>query len=151
METVVNVYKNDGPPRADVYRTSYIHNGNEIVVSSTLPGHPFRTVMRRTLDTVGVVWFHLTLPFRGGAEQAERIAATAHVSDGCMEATVVGRETILNYRTVVVQVVGRERITMWLAPGLECFPLKFTLEERRPDGSFAPQIEKHALKVTSNL
>src|SRR6202035_3911818 len=56
VDTVINVYRVDGSPRAEVYRTSFIHNGNEIVLSSTLPDDPFRTTIRRALDTVGFVW-----------------------------------------------------------------------------------------------
>ena len=40
---------------------------------------------------------------------------------------------------------------MWQSPELGCFPLRFTREQQRPDGTFRLLMERRALKVTSNL
>jgi hypothetical protein len=74
------------------------------------------------------------------------------VSNGCVDGPIVGRETILNYRTVAIQhASAADRITLWMAPDLGCFPLKMTYDERRPEGTFRQVIDRRALKVTSNL
>ena len=57
-------YAKDGSSVVSMYATSYNHNSREIVLSSSMPGHPFATAIRRTLDATGLVLFHLTMPFR---------------------------------------------------------------------------------------
>jgi hypothetical protein len=141
----------DGSSTVDIYSTSYNHNRTEIQLSSSVPGHPFATAIRRTLDATGFVLFHLRAVFHPEAEQAESAANAVRVSNGCVDGPVVGRETILYYPTVAIQHVGIDRITVWMSPDLGCFPLKMTYEERRPDTTFRQVIERRALKVTSNL
>jgi len=69
-----------------------------------------------------------------------------------VDAQIVGRETILNYPTVAVQLGSgdQRRLTLWTAPDLGCFALKITTEERRPDGTFHLVSKKQALNVTLN-
>ncbi|MEO8373210.1 MAG: hypothetical protein ABI806_28755 [Candidatus Solibacter sp.] len=69
----------------------------------------------------------------------------------CMDAKVVGVETILGHPTTAVQTNFRpNRLTMWLAPDLGCFPLRINSEQMRPDGSFRVWQSKEALKITMN-
>ena len=134
-----------------MYSTSYTHNRHEIQLSSSVPGHPFANAIRRMLDATGFVFFHLTALFHPEAEQAERADTAVRVSNGCVDWSVVGRETILNYPTVAIQYVSAaERITLWMSPDLGCFPLKMTYE-RRHGNTFRQAIERRALKVTSDL
>jgi hypothetical protein len=151
VDSVFVYYADDGSPTVDMYSTSYNHNGHKIQLSSSVPGHPFASAIRRMLDATGFVLFHLTALFRPDAEQAERADTAVRVSNGCVEGPVVGRETILNYPTVAIQHAGNQRITIWMSPDLGCFPLKMTFEERRHDGTFRQTIERRALKVTSEL
>ena len=142
----------DGSPAIDMYSTSYSHNGREIQLSSSLPGRPFATAIRRTLDATGFVLFHLRAAFHPDSEQAESIATAVRVRNGCVNGPVVGRETILNYPTVAIEYVSAaNRTTVWMSPDLGCFPLRMTYDQRRPDSTFREVMERHALKVTSNF
>jgi hypothetical protein len=135
-----------------MFSTSYSHNGHEVQLPSSLPGRPFASAIRRTLDATGFVLFHLRAFFHAEAERAEGAANAVRVSNGCVDGPIVGRETILNYRTVAIQHAGaNDRITLWMSPDLGCFPLKMTYDEWRPEGTFRQVIDRHALKVTSNL
>src|SRR6266481_1413749 len=150
VDSVFVRYADDGSPSVDIYSTSYNHNGTEIQLSSSVPGHPFATAIRRTLDATGFVLFHLRALFHPEAEQAESAANAVRVSNGCADGPVIGQETILKYPTVAIQLSDREeRTTMWQSPELGCFPLRFTREQQRPDGTFRLLMERRALKVTS--
>jgi hypothetical protein len=152
VDSVFIRHASDGSSTVDIYSTSYNHNRTEIQLSSSVPGHPFATAIRRTLDATGFVLFHLRAFFHPEAEQAESVANAIRVSNGCVDGPVVGRETILNYPAVAIQYAGAaDRRTLWMSPDLGCFPLKMTYEERRPDTTFRQVIERRALKVTSNL
>jgi hypothetical protein len=137
----------------DSHTTSYQREGREIVLSEFVPGHPLQTAVRRALDTFGFVIFHIAQQFDKRYSQSN--AATAILTkNGCVSARaqLIGRETILNCSTVTAQQdMGRQRMTMWLAPDLGCFALKLAIEERHSDGSFLWQREKITLKVNTNL
>jgi len=151
VDSVFVRHASDGSSSVDIYSTSYNHNGTEIQLSSSVPGHPFATAIRRTLDATGFVLFHLRALFHPEAEQAESAANAVRVSNGCVDGSVVGRETILNYRTVAIQYVSAaESITLWMSPDLGCFPLRMT-DEQRHGNTFRQAIERRALKVTSDL
>jgi hypothetical protein len=146
-------YGPDGSSTVNWYTTSYLHNTKEIILSSSIPDNPVKSVIRRTVDATTFFFYALTLPFRSGSEQANRAAAADLVSKGCLAGPAVGHETILSYPTVVIKhdLPGdSRRITAWLAPDLGCFPLKHTIEEKRPDGTFRLVSGRHALKVTLN-
>lgn len=153
VDSVFVRYGDDGSPTVDMYCTLYSHNGSEILLSSFVPGHPFATAGRRALAATGFVLFHLTTLFHPDTEQVERAATAVRISKGCVDhGQVVGRETILGYPTVAIQLSGREeRTTMWQAPDLGCFPLRLSDEQRRPDGTFRLVMERRSLKVTSSL
>jgi hypothetical protein len=152
VDSVFVRHATDGSSTVDIYSTSYNHNGNEIRLSSSVPGHPFATAIRRTLDATGFILFHLRALLHPEAEQAESAANAVRISNACADGPVIGRETILNYPTVAIQYTSAaDRITLWMSPDLGCFPLKMTYDERRPDGTFRQVIDRRALKVTSDL
>ena len=149
VDSVFIRYADDGSSKIDMYSTSYNDNRREISLSSSIPGNPFLTAIRRTLNATGFVLFHLRALFCANAE-TERAATAAIVSNGCVTGPVVGRETILDHPTVAVQFSGGDRTTLWQSPDLACFPLRVTHERRLPDGSFRLLFERRALKVTLN-
>ncbi|HXI40164.1 MAG TPA: hypothetical protein VNH83_09300 [Bryobacteraceae bacterium] len=152
VDSVFIRHANDGASTVDIYSTSYNHNGTEIQLSCSVPGHPFATAIRRALDATGFVLFQLKALFHPEAEQAERVAAAVRISNGCADGPVIGRETILNYPTVAIQYTSADdRITLWMSPDLGCFPLKMTYDERRPDNTFRQVMDRRALKVISDL
>jgi len=161
--------------RIQMYSTSYNLNGREIILSRSLPGNPFGTALRRALDPIHSLLRQMTLPFVVTPEQLEKSRSAAQVitscgdesclslaaetfprpaagaATGCVDGPVVGRETILNYPTVAVQLGwgDQRRMTLWTAPDLGCFALRITIEERRR-GTFRLVSKKQALKVTLN-
>jgi hypothetical protein len=78
--------------------------------------------------------------------------AAALMQTGCVDGDLVGRETILNYPTVKVEIhlKDRQKATAWRAPDLACFALRTTAEVPRPDGTFRLVMKREALKVTVN-
>ena len=44
----------------------------------------------------------------------------------------------------------RVRVTVWMAPALNCFALRATVEAQQADGSWTLESEKKALRVTMN-
>jgi len=148
-ESVFVQYTDKGSALVDSYTTSYQQGGREIVLSEFVPGHPLLTAVRRALDAFGFVTFHISQRFDRRYRQSKADAAIL-MKNGCVsgEGHFIGRETILNYSTVIVQHgMAKQRITMWLAPDLECFALKLTIEERRSDRSLFLRREKKTLKV----
>jgi hypothetical protein len=149
-------------------------------VSRSIPGHPFGTAIGRTLDATLPAWQRLILPLTISSADLEKIKRSRPPSIGfitgcadwtcllinryffkrakagggndCVEGSVVGRETILNYPTTAVELrLGDQRkMTLWSAPDLGCFALRVTSEVRRPDGSFHLMTVKQARRVTSN-
>ncbi len=171
-------YADDGSREVEMRTTSYSQDGQEVLLSRTLPGNPIGTAIARGWDAG---FFHIMPRPRLTPEMAERVRAaradpnhitlytgcdrptcwiTSHygfggIGDartGCAQAGVVGQETILNYPTVAAQraLGDSRRMTLWMAPDLGCFALRETLEERGPDGAFRPVSGKQALKVTLN-
>ena len=172
-------YADDGSPSVEMYLTSYTNqNGAEALVSRSLPNHPFGTALGRTLDATLPAWQRLILPLTVTSAELEKIKKSRPPSIGfitgcadwtclllnryffrkpaigggneCVEGTVVGRETILNYPTTAVELRGWDgsKTTLWMAPELGCFALKITSEDQRPDGSFHLEKAKQALKIT---
>lgn len=147
-------YAEDGSSAVDMYVTSYNDNGRESILSKSYPGHPLRTVLGEML----ALWQRIILPFVVSAELRERVTQAraeeiaARIRAGCLDGQIIGRETILNHPTVASQFRGSapRRITVWMAPDLGCFPLRITVEEPRPDGTFRLVTLRQALRVTVN-
>lgn len=147
-------YAKDGSSVVSMYATSYNHNSREMIVSSSMPGHPFATAVRRTLDATGFVLFHLTVPFRFGTEQQERAATAELIRNNCVSGTrpsaVVGQERILGFPTFATRWSDADTRTVYRSPALGCFPLKVTVERLFPDGSIRTVVEREAARITVN-
>jgi len=171
-------YANDGSSSIGMYSTSYESNGNEILLSRTMPGNPFKTAMAWAADVVMPIHNRLARRFMVDPRMLEEVQrAHPHTigfitgcdSDmcllldhfgynrdpagtGCIDGAVVDRATILNYPTEAVRERWTEhgRMTFWMAPALGCFALKITQEAELPDGTFHLVRAKQALKVNVN-
>jgi len=172
-------YADDGSKSVEMYLTSYTgQNGGEVLISRSIPNHLFGTALGRTLDATLPAWQRLILPLTVTSAELEKIKKSRPPSIGfitgcadwtclllnryffrkpptgtgneCVEGTVVGRETILNYSTTAVELRGwdRRKTTLWTAPDLGCFALRITSEAQRSDGSFHLENVKQALRVT---
>jgi hypothetical protein len=139
-------HETDGSSKVEVVYTTYLDNGNEVVLSSYMPGHPVITAVRRVLESTSFIW--------GGIVGRYHWAGHADfVRSGCLIGgkPVVERISILGYQSVGVEVSrpgDTERMTWWYAPDLDCFVLKMRTEERQPDGSYRVVKEKHALSIS---
>jgi hypothetical protein len=169
-------YANDGSSSIEMYTTSYQVDGAEIIRSRSIPGHPFGTALRRTLDAALPLWSRLMARLTVDPETLERLRrriphtvgavvgcdpsclllqhyffarAVPGVDPGCMDGAVVDRETLLDYPTAAVRfpLGENQRMTWWTAPDLGCFALRITTEQKQPDGTFRLVREKRALRV----
>jgi hypothetical protein len=65
-------YGDDGTRTVEMYSTSYAApNGEEIVLSRSMPGHPLETAFGRTLDAALPVWQRLILPYSVSSKEME--------------------------------------------------------------------------------
>jgi hypothetical protein len=170
-------YADDGSSSVEMYLTSYTaQNGAETLVSRSMPNRPFGTALGRTLDAALPAWQHWILPFTVSSADLERIRKSrppsigfitgcadwtcltlnryffrkaASAANGCLDGTVVARETILGYPTTAVELRlwQPRRITVWTAPGLGCFALRITSEAQPAGGSFHLENVKQAVAV----
>lgn len=137
-----------GVPTVYQYTTSYMHGTREFMLSFTIPDHPVETMHNQTIAWIQQTMLELSAPFRAESEQKDMALAAALVKNGCVNGTVVGRETILGFQTVGVQRgYGRWRRTEWMAPDLNCFPLKQISEKEGPDGKLRVRNGRRAVKV----
>ena len=69
VDSVFVRHASDGSSTVDIYSTSYNHNRTEIQLSSSVPGNPFVSAIRRVLDATGFVLFQSegAFPPRGRA------------------------------------------------------------------------------------
>jgi hypothetical protein len=144
-------YSKDGSPQIDMYATSFQHNRREVILSSSLPGRPFVNTVRRLIDVSSFLFFDATLPLRADAERADEAAARAFIKARCRDygSPIDRSETILGYETTITQFSNaRERMTMWRAPDLGCFVMRFSREEKGEDGAFHQVKSRQALKVS---
>ena len=152
-QTEFTEYADDGSTIRDRYfMTSYLHNGGEIVLSSTFPGRPFHTAVRRVLDLVGAAQYLISEYM--DRRDVGNAAVADDVQNGCEDTSlpIVARETILNLATVASQESsGQHRITMWRAADLGCFPLRITKEDRQTNGSFVLRVKRQTIKIERHL
>lgn len=166
----------DGSTAIQMYITSYSREGREVFLSKSLPGDAWGTMMLAAQD-FGTALLRpiqeLTLPLVASPEQIQKVRALARIADcgwgncaggwilgnraellrsGCELAPVAGHETILGYPTAALRrELGPNRwITVWMAPALGCFPLKFMVEEREAEGAFRTIRGRRALKIAVN-
>ena len=133
-------YSPDGGRTLDRVTSSYADTqGREVVLSTSFPGHPFRTAMQQVLDFVHVYIL------RSPTTQSEQRDPA-----GCMEQGTPD-ETILGYSTLKVARSERDlKFALWRAPDLECFPMRLILERRGADGALHLTLERNAIKVSIN-
>jgi hypothetical protein len=148
--TEFTVYADDGSTVIDSYFvTSYLHRGGEVALSTTFPGCPLRTAARRVIDAIGAAHYLLTGNLRDGNE-----GDAPNLKDSCTDHAfpVVAVETILNRPTVASQETSpQDRITMWRAADLACYPLRVTKEDRRPDGRFVLRMKRQTIEIDKRL
>jgi hypothetical protein len=179
-------YADDGSTSIEMYSTSYESNGAEILLSRSMPGNPFKTVLMEGVDAAlpAVSRLHLrllgllrpgmvermermkqsrppVLSFLTGCEPGSGclildhfgyLKTAAGTGGSCVDKPVVDRATILDHPTEAIQDRWTEqgRMTLWMAPDLDCFALRVTYEEQLPDGTFHLVSAKQALKVALN-
>ncbi|MEO8595190.1 MAG: hypothetical protein ABI759_17855 [Candidatus Solibacter sp.] len=153
VEFDLETYRGAGPPR-HISMTSFPYAGHEITMSSGLLKHSFINRLHgiaRSIRTQLVLAVpSLVLP--KGTPMQKPAWFDGFVRGGCTERrNVVGRETVAGHETTVIQDGSpQNRITVWLAPDLDCFALKMTMEVREPDGTYRLESRKEAVAVTMN-
>ena len=147
-------YADNGAAPYPTRITSFPYGGHEIVMSVTEPGHLLAGAARNIASSIRKRFIlampSLVLPKQPPVSEPAWFAG--FVSSGCSSGkNVVGRETIAGYPAAVVQSTSPgHRITVWMAPELDCFALKFTDEVQEPDGTFRLKLRKQAVQVTVN-
>ena len=119
-----------------------IRVGNdELIVDENWPGHPIRTAIRRTID-----WIN-SFRYSPGPHESTRAAMPGNCLRGRPE--TVEKQYLLGFEANEWRdnIGDGRRITSWLAPQLGCFPLVITIEERRPDGTFALVSERRTIAI----
>jgi len=143
-------YADDESSSVEMYTTSFTHDGYEVQLSRSFPDQPFRTALSQVVDWIGLLVFDVSLPFSKGSGKHER-ARAEFIKNGCAASgqIVSPGEAILGYRTVAVHfnVPDNQRGTLWMAPDLSCFGLKFTIETKRPDGTFHLARARRAVRI----
>ncbi len=168
----------DGATAVTMYSSSYSREAREIFLYKSMPGDPWATAMRQALDFGAALLRPIqdyTLAMTVPPEEIQRARELVRVADcvganckpmsywtignrtdllrsGCELAPISGHETILGYPTAALRrkISPNRRITVWMAPGLGCFPLKSLVEEQEADGTFRAIRGRRALKVTIN-
>jgi hypothetical protein len=157
-----------GPERGIL--TSYNDTATEVRLAWSAPGHPMEGLLWAAKlafsDTVEEIKRSSILePDREASQYAEVYTTvgetvvleprTTLLNAGCRPSgrpgRVVGQETILNYATIAAQYdFWHRRVTVWMAPELNCFALRAKVEKQQHDGTWMLVSEKNALKVTMN-
>jgi hypothetical protein len=148
VETENSYYAEDGSSSVNIYSASYDKEGKEIPLSRSVPNDRLGTLVVQAGDLLGILHLaliqQLHIPFEHHSDDFSVL-----VPAGCA-IEPVARETIVNYPTVAISRTrgdGR-RQTVWMAPDLGCFALKYTSEDKQPDGTFRLVQRKEALKVS---
>jgi hypothetical protein len=137
VDSIFFRYPGDGSQTIDMYDTAYSQGGTEVVLTSSIPGRPLVTAIRKFIDSIGFLFFRLK-------------PASRPLPTGCSAGPVDQGEAILNVPTLVKRTVSeRNRVTLWMAPSLDCFPLRLTLEERLPGMPFQMVRERVALRINA--
>lgn len=154
-------FRGDREPHPFLMLTSYSDKGKEIVLTWSMPDHPFVAPVHRFLGQL-ISFVH------GSPRETEDVTATVGcdhacfdmvsepigpaaqlLGNGCVTGTVVGHETILGHAAVGVQrpLQSGGRGTFWLAPDLGCHSLRTSLEWPTKDGQYRLSAEKRALRI----
>lgn len=158
----------EGPKNA--LMTSYNQAGSEVLVSWSAPNDSWEAVFWAAKLAVSDAVERVKRTFLLEPDRESEDYAVVHstvaqswvltkratlVNSGCRsggpQGKVVGQEVILDYPTLAAQYdFWRVRVTVWMAPALNCFALRATVEAQQADGSWTLESEKKALRVTMN-
>ena len=155
-------YAPDGKATTVAFFTAYPRDGREIILSSSFPDNPLKTLKENILNPTALLLYQLSLPFRDPRQAADR--ATFHakfLSAGCTHGnsvqreSVLGGDSILGFTTTIVRYnwpapAPKGRTTEWRAPDLNCLTLRYFGEEQRADGTYRRVNERRVLKVSVN-
>jgi hypothetical protein len=138
------VYHNDGSFTVREQRASTAVHGSEIILQRYVPDNTFMNVHMMFFDM-----FHRLLGMN-------EVPAPARMASDCSvpDASVTGHETVLGYRTTVLQYPpdpqDRSRYREWRSPELDCIVMKWIVEEPRANGGFRIASERKPLVVRIN-
>ena len=134
-------HKEDGSSSIYEYRASTAHNGAEIMLEQTYPDSWFLTLHAHFFGAV-----HRMLGISG--HPPESMASDCSVP----KMSVIGHETLLNYRTTVQRVVDEDgsRYTEWRSPDLDCITMKYIAEKPVGNGQFRITVERRPMTVRIN-
>ncbi len=130
----------DGSSSVNEYRTSTANNGAEIMLEQNFPDSWFMTLHSHFFDTV-----HRMLGISRPPPSMASDCSFRFMS-------VIGHETILNYRTTVQREVDQDgtRYTEWRSPDLDCITMKYLVERPLGNGQFRIVRERRPQVVTIN-
>jgi hypothetical protein len=149
VETENSYYAEDGSSSVNIYRASYDKEGREIPLSRSIPNDRLGTFVVQAGDLLSILHATLAKEILHISFEHNSGEVSVALPAGCA-IEPVARETIVNYPTVAVSRTrgdGR-RQTVWMAPDLGCFALKYTSEDKQPDGTFRLVQRTEALKVS---
>jgi hypothetical protein len=131
------VYHDDGSFTVTEQRASTAIHGREIILQRFVPDNIFMSVHMQFFDM-----FHRWLGMNA--------AGPASITSDCAtpDASVIGHETVIGYRTTVVQYPDRYR--EWRAPDLDCIVMKWIVEKPAANGEFRITSERRPLIVRIN-
>jgi hypothetical protein len=156
-------YGDDGSPAVEMYSTSYTNqNGGEILLSRSIPGHPFETAVGRTLDATLPLWQRMILPFAVSSEDMAKYRKmrlsrppSIGVITGCDDWSCLViqhwgfRRAAAGAGTACVDgaVVGHETILNYPTTAVE----SLVWDRRRITLWMAPELGCFALRITTEV
>jgi hypothetical protein len=131
------VHSEDGSITVRESRASTAVKGREIILQRRVPDNVFMSVHMQLFDM-----FHRWLGMN--AEGPASITSDCAVPD----ASVIGHETVIGYKTTVLQYPDHYR--EWRAPDLDCITMKWVVEKPTANGGFRITSERRPLIVRIN-
>jgi len=160
VDSISTQYKPDGTT-ITTELTSYLFRGDTIPLAESKPGDPWWTMAHHAGNAIEFLTIQIAPSLVTPEEtEIEKRHHADFVQAGCVTSgdTVMGYETIANYR--VVKVVSHMRLhgsgakTLWLAdwraPELSCYRLADTAENEFTDGTIRLVLQEKALRVNWN-
>lgn len=161
VDSVSTSYKPDGTT-VTTEITSYLFRGDTITLAESKPGDPAWTTMHHVGNAIQFLMVQIAPSLVTPEEtEIEKRHHADFVSAGCVTSgdTVMGYDTIANYRTVKVvrhmrplQSSGAKTLWLadWRAPDLSCYRLADTTENQFADGTIRLVLQEKALRVNWN-
>lgn len=131
------VYNDDGSVTVREQRASTAVHGREIILERHVPDDAFMTAHMQFFDMIHRL-------FGIGAEAPASMSGDCSVPD----ASVAGHESLLGYRTTVLQYPDRYR--EWRSPDLDCIVMKWVIEKPGAHGELRITSERRPLTVRMN-